>query len=57
MRAFEIRGESAQTTLRFLGQDRGFFPANMLEENLAGSEQKVLRLGPYEIATIKLRVQ
>ncbi len=56
LRAFEIRGAAAQTAVRFLGQERAFRPANMLEEDLAGGEQKLLRFAPYEIATIKMRV-
>ena len=57
VRLFEARGATAQTPVRFLGEERSFHPANMLEENLPGAEQKVMRLAPYEIGTVKVRVQ
>ena len=49
-------GAAAQTLVRFLGEERSFQPANMLEENLPGGGQKVLRVAPYEISTVKVRV-
>jgi alpha-mannosidase len=54
LRAFEIRGAAAQTPVRFLGQDRSFRVANMLEEESRAGDQKLLRVEPYEISTVRL---
>ena len=56
LRVFEILGDSAESPVRFLGQNRGFLGANMLEEVGPTKEQDVLRVGPYEISTVKLRL-
>ena len=56
LRAFDVRGQSAQTAVRFLGKERTFWLANMLEETLPGGERKVLEFKPYEIGTIKMKV-
>jgi alpha-mannosidase len=56
LRAFEIRGDSAESSVRFLGQDRKFRAANLLEEVGPMQEENVLCVGPYEISTIKLRL-
>jgi len=56
LRAFEVRGQSVQTAVRFLGKERTFRLANMLEETLPGSERKLLEFKPYEIVTIKMKV-
>ncbi len=54
LRVFEIRGDSAESPMRFLGQNRRFWPANLLEEVGPTPEGEVLRVGPYEISTVKL---
>ena len=36
--------------------ERSFRLANLLEEDLVGPDQKLLRVKPYEISTIKLSV-
>jgi alpha-mannosidase len=54
LRVFEIRGDSAESPVRFLGQSRRFWPANLLEEVGPLPEGDVLRVGPYEISTVKL---
>jgi alpha-mannosidase len=54
VRVFEIRGGTAESPVRFLGQDRKFFGANLLEEVGPMREDDVLHVGPYEISTIKL---
>lgn len=54
LRVFEIRGDSAESRVRFLGQDRKFWAANLLEEVGPMQEGDVLRVGPYEISTVKL---
>jgi alpha-mannosidase len=54
LRVFEIRGDTAETQLRFLGQERSFRPANLLEQDPSTAEQNTLRVKPYEISTVKL---
>jgi hypothetical protein len=54
LRAFDERGLDMGTPVRFLGKERGFRAANMLEEEAAGSELRVLRIRPYEINTIRI---
>lgn len=57
LRVFEILGDSAESPVRFLGQNRRFSGANLLEEvGPAKKEEDVLRVGPYEIRTVKLRL-
>jgi len=55
LRVFEIRGDSAETPVQFLGHARRFLPANLLEEADPKQERDLLRVGPYEISTVKLR--
>jgi alpha-mannosidase len=54
VRVFDERGQAAETPVRFLGQERNYRPANMLEEETAKSDAKVLRVRPYEISTIRI---
>ena len=56
LRVFEIRGDTAESPVRFLGQDRKFSAANLLEEAGPMQEEDMLRVGPYEISTVKLRL-
>jgi alpha-mannosidase len=56
LRVFEIHGENAESPVRFLGQTRKFRAANLLEEDGPHQEQDVLRVGPYKISTVKLRL-
>jgi len=56
LRVFDIVGGSAQSSVHFLDQERSFQPVNMLEEDLRLGDQKVLRMKPYEISTLKLRI-
>ena len=56
LRVFEIRGDTAESTVRFLGRERSFQAVNLLEENLPKEHQNVLHVQPYEISTIKLSV-
>jgi alpha-mannosidase len=57
LRLFDIRGEAAESPIRFLGRHRSFRAANLLEEDLPSGQQNVLRVQPYEISTIKLSVR
>jgi alpha-mannosidase len=56
VRAFEIRGNTAQRSISFLGQEHNFRQANLLEEDLPTGEQKTLRVQPYEIETLKVPI-
>jgi alpha-mannosidase len=56
LRAFEIRGDKAESPVQFLGQKRRFSMVNLLEEAGPTQEGDMLRLGPYEISTVKLRL-
>jgi alpha-mannosidase len=55
-RVFDVLGLGGETPVRFLSREGRFQPVNMLEEPVPGGEQTSLRLRPYEISTIKLRV-
>jgi len=56
VRAFEIEGNPAESSILFLGQERNFRQANLLEEDLPSGEQKTLHVQPYEIDTLKLPI-
>ena len=56
LRVFEIRGDAAESRVRFLGQDRKFWAPNLLEEVGPMQEGDMLRVGPYEISTVKLPI-
>jgi alpha-mannosidase len=56
LRAFEIRGEIAESPVQFLEQKRKLSVVNLLEEAGPGQEGDMLRVGPYEISTVKLRL-
>jgi len=56
LRVFEMHGDAVRTPVRFLGQERSFRVANMLEEDLPGVAVKILTLGPSAIETVKVRV-
>lgn len=55
MRAFEMSGKSADTPVRFLGENRRFRVVNLLEENRSEEEQEVLRVKAHEITTVKMK--
>jgi alpha-mannosidase len=57
LRLYEIQGAQAETPIEFLGQQVGFREANLLEEEVRPNEERVLRLNPYEIKTVKLGVR
>jgi alpha-mannosidase len=54
MRLYEAAGETANTTVQFLGKQRGLRSVNMLEEPIAGGNQQTLSVRPYEIDTIEI---
>jgi len=57
LRLYEIQGAQAETPIEFLGQQVGFREANLLEEEIRPNEERILRLNPYEIKTVKLGVR
>jgi len=57
VRAFEILGNPAESSIKFLGQERNFRQTNLLEEDLQKGEQKTLRVRPYEIDTLTLPIR
>jgi alpha-mannosidase len=54
LRAFEIQGNTAESSILFLGQQHTFRQANLLEEDTSTGEQKTLHVQPYDIDTLKL---
>jgi len=56
LRLFEINGSGTETPVEFLGQRRNFQEVNLLEEGIGRSEGQVLKVNPYQIKTIKLRI-
>jgi len=56
LRVFEMHGDAVRTPVRFLGEERSFRAANMLEEDLPGAAAKSLSLTPFEIGTIKFKL-
>ncbi len=56
LRVFEIRGEITESPVQFLEQKPKVSGVNLLEEALPGQEGEMLKVGPYEISTVKLRL-
>ena len=57
LRVFEIRGASAESSVRFLGQNRKFAEVNLMEEGgPPRAESDILNVSPHEITTLKLRL-
>lgn len=56
LRVVEMQGGKAETPVDFLGRNRNLRPANLLEEPSGFGEQDRLRVGPYEITTLRLRI-
>ena len=57
MRAFEIQGASAESSVLFLGEEHNFKQVNLLEDDLPVAEQKILRVRPFEIETLRLSIR
>jgi len=55
VRLYEIEGRSAETPAEFLGQKREFREVNLLEEDAGPAGQRLLKLGPCQIKTIRLQ--
>ncbi|MCL5280373.1 MAG: glycosyl hydrolase-related protein [Planctomycetes bacterium] len=56
LRVYEMEGAAAQTPVEFLGRTPAFREVNLLEEDLDQTPQQTLRVHPYAIRTIKLRL-
>ena len=57
MRLYEIEGSPAVTSVTFLGKQRSFQELNLLEEEIKRQSEQQLKASPYEIKTIKLRIE
>jgi len=57
LRVYEIEGAEGESPVEFLGQKRSFREANLLEEEVARGEQRLLKVSPYEIKTIRIAVE
>jgi alpha-mannosidase len=57
LRLYDARGTSSRTPVRFLGAERSFRMANLLEERQGDADQKVLQIQPNEINTVMLSVR
>lgn len=56
LRVYEIEGLPVKTPVEFLGRRTTLGEVNLLEEDLNKTPQQVLRVGPYAIKTIKLKL-
>jgi alpha-mannosidase len=54
VRLFEADGESAESSITFMGRQRGIRSVNMLEEPTSSKEKQTLRVNPYEIDTAEI---
>lgn len=52
VRFFEAAGESAESSVTFMGQQRGVRSLNMLEEPTSSDVEQTLRVNPYDIDTV-----
>ena len=55
LRLYEIQGAKAETPITFLGRQRDFSESDLLEQDLRSQRERVLRVNPYEIKTLKLQ--
>jgi alpha-mannosidase len=56
LRFFEIQGERTETAVQLLGQERPVQEVNLLEEG-DGPERSAVSVSPYEIKTVKVRLE
>jgi len=56
LRLYEIEGSRAETALEFLGRKPEFRELNLLEEETDPAAHRVLKVTPYGIKTLKLRL-
>jgi alpha-mannosidase len=56
LRVVEVAGAQAHCPVQFLGENRAFQPVNLLEEPARPGDERMLRINPYEISTVRLPV-
>ena len=56
LRVVETGGSRAETPVEFLGRQCRFREVNLLEDPAGPSDEQTLRLKPYEIRTVRLRI-
>lgn len=54
LRLYEIQGAKAESPVTFLGKQQDFREVDLLEQDLKTPTQRVLRVSPYKIETLKL---
>ncbi len=54
-RVYEIEGKKAATPVVFLGRPQSFREANLVEQNVGARAERMLRLNPYQIKTLRLQ--
>jgi hypothetical protein len=57
LRAVEMDGVPAETSVEFLGRKGRFRMLNLLEEDVSPAEKDTLRVKPYEISTVRVSVK
>jgi alpha-mannosidase len=57
LRAVEMDGAPAETSLEFLGRKARFGTVNLLEAEVSPGEQDTLRVKPCEISTVRVSVK
>jgi alpha-mannosidase len=57
VRVFEAEGARAETAVEFLGRRRSFQAVNLPEETAGQGERNLLRVRPYEISTLRIRIE
>ncbi len=55
LRLYEIVGTPAESPLTFNGKLLSFRTTGLLEEDKGGQDERILRVSPYEIKTVRLR--
>lgn len=57
LRLYEVHGAQTETTVTFLGKQREFHETDLLEQDLRPQAERVLRVSPYGIETLKLALE
>jgi alpha-mannosidase len=56
LRVVEMNGSRTETPVEFLGRKCGFRGVNLLEDQTSSGDEETLRVSPYEIRTVRLRI-
>ena len=54
LRLYDVQGTKAETPITFLGKKQDFHETNLLEQDLRPQAERVLRVNPYQIETLRL---